>query len=145
MSGASLCARPNGMNVGLAYSSAGRLDIFGADAQWVRAAEVPFASAPVFVRNRLGELSAARPRYWYGQCTATNQRIFVLFSGRLTAAFSPTTDWAADYVHVFDWDGKLQRVLHLDRTVRNIAVDPQGRFLFASAFEDPVIVRYALP
>ncbi len=143
--GAGLCADPGGHHVALAYAAAGRIDIFSSTGARLRAADVPFPSEPVFTRNRNGQLWAMRPRVWYRFCAATATQIYALFSGRLESAFSVDQLLDATHVHVFDWNGRLLRVLHLDRPIYGMAVDAKGRTLYGASANTSTVYRFALP
>lgn len=74
-------------------------------------------------------------RFGYVAVAATDDRIYALFSGRITAAFGREAPYG-EYVHVYDWNGEMQGVLKLDRASVGIAVDPEGEALYATT-EDP--------
>jgi len=140
-----LCARPDGTKIGLVYSAAGKIDFFDNRAQHVGEADVPFPTDAAFTRGQDGELHAARPRFWYRDCTATNQYLFALFSGRREKDYEPPEGSAGEHVHVFDWDGRLVKVFHLDRGVANIGISEDGKTLYAVRIGEASIVRYELP
>jgi len=143
--GVVLCAHPNGARAAVAYSAAGRIDVFDSTAQHVGAAEVPFPADAAFSVGDDGSLHASRPRFWYRDCTATAEHLFALFSGRRWDDYDPPDGSAAEFVHVFTWDGRLVRVLHLDQQVAQIGVSADGRTLYAVPMGEAAIIRYAVP
>ncbi|MCB9518450.1 MAG: hypothetical protein H6691_05965 [Gemmatimonadales bacterium] len=93
-----------------------------------------------------GSLHASRPRFWYRDCTATAEHLFALFSGRRWDDAARRQLLAAPrFVHVFTWDGRLVRVLHLDQQVAQIGVSADGRTLYAVPMGEAAIIRYAVP
>jgi hypothetical protein len=124
---------------------AGRLEIYDMGARLVRLAEVPYPSEPRFETFAPGELRVTGPRKWYYDCTATQDLLFALFSGRLESAFDGDERFASQFVHVFDWAGALIAVFELDKSVAGIGVDPSGRVLYAGSAIDSRVYRYSLP
>ena len=137
------CSWP-GRGFAFVYLFAGRIEFRGAEAELVRMADVPFPSEPVFEIDG-GVLRHQRPRVFYRAATATDKYLFALFAGRNRESFPGAGAFVADYVHVFDWEGELVSVLHLDRDVAEIAVDPGGEFLFAGSPDDASVYRFVLP
>ncbi len=60
--------------------------------------------------------------FYYIDCAATGQYLYALFAGHRTDGPGGGLVRAARYVHVFDWQGRLVRVLGLDREVSAITV-----------------------
>lgn len=142
---ATLCTDPNGQYIAVVYSAASQIDIFDGTGRWERRAEVPYPSQPNFGRGASGLIRADVLRNWYRSCAATTTRLYALVSGRLRAAFPVEEGAEARHVQVFDWAGKLQALLHLDRPVEAIAVDPTGEYLYATSTSAAAIYRFPLP
>ena len=125
------------------YSS--RIEYYDADARLVRLAKVPFPWGPVFDEGPGGELVFNNRRSAYRGCSATEEYLFALYSGRPDSL--QERDWAqsAEFVHVFDWEGNLRAVFQLDRDIGVITVDSSGTTLYASSYSDAHIYRFDLP
>lgn len=123
---------------------AGRIELYDVDAQFVRTADVPFASEPLFGEMEGGQVSHLTPRSWYYDCVANATTLFALFSGRLRSEYPGDARYSGQFIHVFDWLGNLLGVIHLDRDVRGIAVDDSGDVLYASSLLDSKIYRFDL-
>jgi hypothetical protein len=67
-------------------------------------------------------------RRGYTSVAATEHYVFGLFSGR--KRLPQRTAWAANYVHVFDWDGKLHAVFRLDVDAIRLEVSEELGMLY---------------
>jgi len=128
---------------------AGRLAIYGSGGQLLRLARVPHSFEPRFtVRGRDGVPSMASGgdmRFGYIDVSATEGHIYALFSGRTRAGFPGRANYG-EYVHVFDWDGNLERVLHLDFDAISIAADGTEGILYAVRHLPlPAVMKVDLP
>jgi hypothetical protein len=75
---------------------------------------------------------------------ATAQHVYALFSGRLQRDTSVPAD-VADQVHVFDWEGRLERVIRLDTPITHLAVDAAGQTLHGTRIDPhPQVVAFSL-
>lgn len=84
-------------------------------------------------------------RQGYIDVAATEDRIFALFSGRTLGRYG--TDAAyGEYVHVFDWEGELHRILRLDMDAFALAVEKNNSVFYTVSYDDarPVVRRYEL-
>ncbi len=140
--------RPGGGRLAVGSRHAGRLEIFAADGRLVRRAEAPFEFLPRYRvvgtdgEPRLG--TGEDLRFGYLDVSVTGQRIFALFSGRLRGAFAERAPFG-NHVHVFDWEGRFLEALRLDADALAIAVEPEGRTLYAIGHHPvPAARRYAL-
>jgi hypothetical protein len=89
--------------------------------------------------------SAGAMRFGFIDIVATNDRIFALFSGR-TRNEAPGRASYGQFVHVYDWEGRLSAVYRLGSEALSIAVSTDGRRLFAVQHDPlPAVVAYALP
>ena len=70
--------------------------------------------------------------------------LFALFSGRRKSEYLYDERYSGRYVHVFDWDGTLQRVYEVDRDIRPLAVAASGDVLYAASLVDSAVYRYEL-
>jgi hypothetical protein len=111
----------------------------------VKAAAVPYPSGETFDRDsRTNEVVHAPKRAYYDACAFSDDRLFALFMGRAIPEGSRVPR-GSGFVHVFDLDGALQRVLVLDRPVNALASDRSGRTLYAISSGDAVVVRFRVP
>ena len=123
----------------------GRIELYDSHASFLRLAEVPFPSSPVFEPDQSGVLRFRSPRNFYQGCTATKEFLFSLFSGRLDEEYERNRRSSGEFVHVFDWAGELRAVYRLDRDIHQIAVDQRGRTLFGASKVEGAVFRYRLP
>ncbi|GIW52814.1 MAG: hypothetical protein KatS3mg081_2169 [Gemmatimonadales bacterium] len=145
---AALVTNPARTRLAVLTRHSGRVTIFERDGSLVTDTSGPVSFEPVF---GVGEgargpvmVSDERLRFGYIDGTATESRLFALFSGRRRADFPGEANFG-EYVHVFDWNGTLREVLRLDTAALAIAVDPDGRTLYAARHSpEPAIVRYSL-
>jgi hypothetical protein len=142
--GFQLCAWP-GRGFVIANMNVGRVELYDDRASLVRLAEVPFPSEPVFEPDQQNTLRFRDPRAFYLGCTANEDFLFALFSGRLDAEYEGYSRSSGEFVHVFDWEGRLRSVFRLDQEIHQIAVDQDGVFLYASSMVEGAVYRYALP
>lgn len=92
------------------------------------------------------QFSAGRlNRYGYVDLDATDAHVYALFSGRSEEAFRRDAG-LAEYIHIFDWQGRFIKAYHLDRAVTEIALDP-GRSLIYAVTRDPepALLRFRVP
>ena len=125
------------------------LEIYDLEGNRLAAPAPPFGFMPRFeVREQRGMSVMATGddlRFGYIDLTATDDRIYALFSGRTRMGFPGAANFG-EYVHVFDWEGGLKAVYRLDSAAISISVDPAGRTLYAVRHEPkPSIVKYSLP
>ncbi|HEX7118016.1 MAG TPA: BF3164 family lipoprotein [Longimicrobiales bacterium] len=144
-----LKANPSRTRLALATRHADRLEIYRPDGRLVAAPPPLFGFLPKFeIREDDGEPAMATGqdlRFGYIDLTTTDDRIFALFSGRTRRGFPGRANFG-EYVHVFDWDGRLLSVLRFDSDALSISVDPSGRTLYAIRHDPrPAILAYALP
>ncbi len=145
--GVLVCARPSGDRFAIAYTSASRIDLFSGSGVRLASAKVPLPadSEGDFYRDSHGAWHNPAPRYYYDGCAATPTRLYALFAGRLASAGPAGTKmWDAEFVHVFDWAGKLLAVLQLDRLAEAIAVAGDS-VLYAGGEAMDGIYQYRLP
>ncbi len=137
-----LCPHTSTPSVAVAYRYAGRLDLFGPDVKVAGSARVPFSFLPHLEPNPVtGKLAfkSGEPgtRRAYSSCTSTSDELLALFWGRRREpATRKWPEMTRSYIHVFDWNGELKRVLELDHGAGAITVDSTGRFLYSIAREE---------
>lgn len=144
-----LCAAPDGQRVAISYFDLGRADLLGNDGTPIGRVQVPFPRSATFTSAAGGQHESDRVVMHYEACAPTANHLYLLYSG---AAFvGPTgpedrpVNNHARYVHVFDWEGRLQRIYRLDQVVTSIAVSADDRELYAVSFENAAVLRYRLP
>ena len=145
-----VAAHPSHTKFVVSSKHAGRITIVDAATFAETPAKVPFEFEPAYTMDNTGQyrgmgMGSSDLRFGYIDVAATGTRIFALFSGR-TRLMHPGDAYTGDYVHEFDWEGKLQRVLHLDARALGIAVDADGTELFITVESpQPSVLRYAIP
>jgi len=96
--------------------------------------DLPRVSGPA----RLGAIA-------YVDVAVTATSIYALFSGRDPATVGQAASFG-DRIHVFGWDGALERILRLDGDVIAIAVAEDESAIYALRHEPlPALVRFDLP
>lgn len=128
----------------LASRFAGRLEVYDRAGARVRRLDVPDEFEPDFspALDGINMVRGPRFRFGYVDVATAGERIFGLFSGRKRGDADPNH---AEWVHVFDWDGRLRRVLRLDGTAVRITVAPDGKTLYAVGhIPRPRVVVYDL-
>jgi hypothetical protein len=144
-----LIAKPDRSRLALANRHADRLEIFDAAGRALRTVHVRNGFMPAFVTQitRDGPVMASGEdmRFGYVDAAATEKAIYGLFSG-VRRMDRPGRATLGDVVYVFDWEGRVTRVLKLDALAIAMAVDPDDSTLYAIRLEpQPTIVRYSLP
>ena len=143
-----LKADPSRSRLVLANRHAGFLEVFTSEGEPVRRIDGPFPFEPVF-GVKMGErgpslATGENLRFGYVDVATTTDRIYALFSGRTRAGHPGEAVYGRD-VHVFDWQGNLRSVLHLDADAMAIAVDPQqDRLLVVRHLPTPALLSYEL-
>lgn len=142
-----LCARPSGDGFAITYVGASRVDLFDGAARHRRAAKVPFAGEPVFLRDEAtGRIRPSHPIAWYLSCAANDRYVYALFAGyRQEPGAPPPESCVGTFVHVFDWTGELVRVLALDVPVDAITVNGAGDKLAGVCVPSASVVSFAVP
>ncbi len=146
---AKFCVRPDGSRFAVAYRFAGRLAFHDAALALVGTAEVPYPSDGQFIRSKqTGEWVERSRRLFYISCTASQDHLYVLFSGRLqdkahSAIYGPGIT-SGTFVQVFNWDGALERVLRLTHEVISIAQDGDS-LLYGSSPVTDTLFKYRIP
>jgi hypothetical protein len=129
---------------------AGLLEIFDASGQKLARARVPVEFEPRFTVNvredrRPSMGSGNDLRFGYVDVATTEAHVYGLFSGRVRGEYPKSATYAQE-VHVFDWAGRLETVIHLDSDAIAIAVDERDESLYAIRHDPlPAIMRYELP
>lgn len=143
-----LAANPSRTRLALGTRHSDRLEIYRADGAPVATVRSAAPFEPAFQVQALNGIphmaSGDDMRFGYVDVQTTEDRIFALFSGRTRRDY-PGRAVFAEYVHEYDWDGRLRRVLKLDADVLSIAVDAEGKKLFATRWTPtPAVLVYPL-
>ncbi|HCG03180.1 MAG TPA: hypothetical protein DEV93_21895 [Chloroflexi bacterium] len=86
----------------------------------------------------------AASRIGYVDVAADSDRLYALFAGR-TIKGNGASAYDGTEVHVYGWDGKLQRIITLGREASAITISPDGHFLFAlTRSPHPALFEYVL-
>jgi hypothetical protein len=143
-----IAPRPLGDMIAVASRHAGRIDVYRIGTDSFRLAETPEPFDPI-MRVSWGSAGArfvqdVNTRFGYIDVTATNHRIYGLYSGRQRSTH-PGRAYMATTVHEYNWDGALLRTLTLDRDVLSITVDEAKNRLLAVIHEPaPGILSYSI-
>lgn len=136
--------------IALATFYADQLEIYRSDGSLVRTVRGPFRFDPKFETADAGGgfltmSSGESMRIGYSHVAATDDEIYVLFSGRTREAFGGGSSLGR-FVHVYDWNGELKRVLELDEAVLSLSVSPDLKSLYAVRHDpEPAILAFPLP
>lgn len=144
-----LVRHPHQPWLALATRHADRVELYGLDGTLRRVARGPVEFEPVYEAQVAGGAptmaSGEDLRFGYVDAAAAGDRLYALYSGH-TRAERPGRANFGQQVHVFTWDGELQRVIPLDQPVLGIAVSDDERTMYAVRHDpEPAILRYELP
>jgi hypothetical protein len=106
-------------------------DIYAISGELLGRAQSPYEFAIDYMLDGGEFMAGPRTRKGYSSVAASDSLVFALFSGRAEAHFPGRHGSHGEFVHVFDWDGRLDRVIRLDREVVGIATDRTGSKLYA--------------
>jgi len=91
------------------------------------------------------EAAASLDRIAYVDVAVTATSIVALYSGRDAREYGARAPFGR-CLQIFDWAGQLLNVFRLDGDVLALAVDADGRFVYALRHDPaPAVVRYMLP
>lgn len=146
-----LAASPDRSRIAQAFLYTSRLQFYGRDGRILRAVAGPEEVTPEYrvvddPREKMSRfLRSDATRFSYIDVTATDERVYALFSGRSRGEYEEEA-YAATQLHVFDWEGTLVGVWTLDQDVRRITVDPVSGALYGVRdLPFPAIVRFQSP
>jgi hypothetical protein len=145
--GSGSCTRPDGRGFAVHYTGAGRIQLYDGDGRLVGLAKVPYPSEEIFKPDpRTRAIVHAPDREYYKDCKYSNRYLFALFKGRRIADNVPKSPASGSrFVHVFDLDGRLLRVLQLDRPVTKIGINDSGTTLYGASLDEAAVYRFRLP
>lgn len=138
------CVAPGAHRMAMLFMYGGRIDIHSDDGKVIARAKTPFPSEGTWLRDKRGALHVDLNWYYYQDCATTNRYLYALFDGHRADGPHGGKTRAARYVHVFDWDGNLVRVLGLDHEMSTIAVAGDS-VLFAAGQSTEGVYRFRLP
>ena len=143
-----LVAHPERSLIAIATRHADRLEIHHVDGRPIRTARGPLGFEPVYevkiVEGHPNMATGDELRFGYVDAAAEGEHIYALYSGRTRG--EPGKSHFGGEVHVFDWEGRLLRILPLDERALAIAVDPDERTLYTIRHDpEPAVLRYELP
>jgi hypothetical protein len=141
-----LAVHPTGERIAVLTRQGSRVEIYDARGDPVVETDGPEPFPVDYEVDRAGDvMKGVRNRNGYQSVATSADRLYALFSGRAEAHYPGDSGRAAEFVHVFDWEGGLERVYRLDREVRAIALDPAGTTLYAVTHEpEPAVLRFLL-
>lgn len=122
------------------------VEIYDVSGELFAHAQTPYDFPVDYMVDQGGEFMPGwHNRFGYQSVTATDNLIYALFSGKAEAHFRGMSGAHAAFVHVFNWDGGLERVLRLDREVLDLAVDQAGATLYAITEKpQPAVLAFSL-
>jgi hypothetical protein len=131
---AMLCTTPNGSRTALTYQWTPRIELFSGTT-FTGLAQTPHSFEPwidphPYTRQPTFHQASPNVRGAYGECDATDKYVFVSYSGRRQKDFT-THPWDSGYVHVFDWSGRLVRVIMLDHGTNAMTVSADNMQLYS--------------
>jgi hypothetical protein len=142
-----LVRRPDGQKLAAVTRHASQIEIY--DMSGVRTVtNGPLTVEPHYT-VRMGSTAPSMRtgpdlRFGYVDATASQERIYALFSGRTREGF-PRRAYLGSHVHVFDWNGNFMYALSLDSEVAAIAIDVNSNVLYALRHNPtPAVVVYDL-
>jgi hypothetical protein len=144
-----LVRHPRQPRLALATRHADRVEFYELDGTLRRVARGPAEFEPVYeaqVRGGAPTMATGEDlRFGYVDAAAAGDRLYALYSGH-TRAERPGRANFGQQVHVFTWEGTLQRVIPLDQPVLGIAVTDNGHTMYAVRHDpEPAVLRYTLP
>ncbi len=148
VNGSGLCLRRDTLGFAIHYVNAGRIQLYDADARLIDSADVPYPSTESCAVDAEKKSGVRVPaRHYYKSCTFSNEHLFGLFLGRAIPAggFPPGTSGSSRFVHMFALEGRLIRVLELDRPVDQIEAEPGGGYLYALTRDNAQVLRFKVP
>jgi hypothetical protein len=145
------CASPDRKRIARVFQHTARLLVLDSAGNSVPGARDESFFSPSFdVRDVTGEVVFAgnsnTSRLAYRACSATRDRIYALFSGRLPRLSGANSEPVAGQVHVYDWRGRMLGGFRLQRDAIGLGVTPSGRMLLAleGGAYDPGITAYGI-
>lgn len=148
-SNARMCYEPTLDKFVAVHRLSGRIDYLNGSGDIEADASVPYRFPPVLELAGEGDirvlLQAPGQRFAYVDCALTQPVVLALFSGRRFGAFPNAEVQNASFVHVFDWSGKLLRVLHLDVPIYAMTFDDRtGEIIGVQFRPEPAVVVFPL-
>lgn len=138
------CSSPIAKRFAVLYQMGGRIDLFDSTGRFVTHASVPFASNGEWAFSPRHKGLWGQPDwFFYIDCDATSRYLYALFAGHRTDGPHGGRVRAARYVHVFDWDGHLIKVIGLGHEMSAIAVSGDT-LLFATGQDGDGVFEYRL-
>jgi hypothetical protein len=128
---------------------ADRVELYDADGRLLRVARGPRGFEPVFEVAMAGGqptmASGDEMRFGYVDVAAAGEHLYALYSGASRGERPGRASFGGE-VHVFDWDGRLLRILPLDHLALGLAVSDDGRTLYTVRHDPaPAVLRTSLP
>lgn len=142
----SICARPRGDRLIVAYLYAGRIEIRDRDAKFLRLADVPDSSDGEFKVSSKGELGWSPTKYFYPSCFAADSFFVAVYSGSANRA-ADKSPLPADgtQLQIYDWNGNLKAKFITTEPLRSITIGKDGRTIFGTNSVNSSIYRLQLP
>lgn len=143
-----LVRHPSRPLVAIGTRHADRVEIYEADGRLLQVGRGPRNFEPAFeVQVRGGApimASGDDMRLGYVDLAAAGEHLYGLYSGR-SRAERPGQAFYGGEVHVFDWSGRLLRILPLDHLALALAFSPDERALYSLRHNPtPAVLQHAL-
>jgi hypothetical protein len=144
-----LVRHPTRPLLAIATRHADRVELYDADGRLLRVARGPRGFEPVFEAATAGGTPAMASgddmRFGYVDMTARGEHLYALYSGASRGERPGRASFGGE-VHVFDWDGRLLRILPLDHLALALAVSDDARTLYTVRHDPaPAVLRTSLP
>lgn len=144
-----LALHPSRPLVAIGTRHADRVEIYAADGRLVHVAQGPRGFEPAYeVHVRGGTpamASGGDMRFGYVDMAAAGEHLYALYSGHSRDERPGQAHYGGE-VHVFDWDGRLRRILPLDHLALALTVSPDEQTLYTVRHNPaPAVLRHALP
>jgi hypothetical protein len=144
-----LVRHPTRPLLAIATRHADRVELYDADGRLLRVARGPRGFEPVFEVATSGGApvmsSGGDMRFGYVDMAAAGEHLYALYSGHTRDELPGRANLGGE-VHVFDWSGRLLRILPLDHLALALAVSDDARTLYTVRHDPaPAVLRTSLP
>lgn len=143
-----LALHPSRPLVAIGTRHADRLEVYAADGRLVRVGRGSRGFEPAYevaVRGGTPAMaSGGDMRFGYVDLAAAGDHLYGLYSGHSRDERPGQAHYGGE-VHVFDWSGRLQRILPLDHLALALAVSPDERAVYTVRHDpEPAVMRQVL-
>jgi len=135
--------KPDGTKIAVVYRFTDRIEIYNNKGELLERSRGPAEFEPNFDITASGVLNfLSDTKYAYVDVATTEEYIYALYSGVLDPDENHSYGRA---IHVFDWEGKLDRIIELNTHVISIAVNDSSNLIFGiQHFPKVAVVSFKL-